>query len=84
MYGKMNNDGSVEIFSKKYVILDGVVFTNPDGDTLRMAGYKPVVDTGNVIVTSDSNLVVKYLDRGSFITMWHETEDGYLGEEDDE
>ena len=81
MYGKMNDDGSVEIFTKKYVILDGVVFTNPDDTTLRAAGYKPIVYTGNVIVTSDSNLVVKYIERENYIQMWHETEDGYIGEE---
>ena len=81
MYGKMNDDGSVEIFTKKYVILDGVVFTNPDDSTLRTAGYKPIVYTGNVIVTSDSNLVVKYIERENYIQMWHETEDGYIGEE---
>lgn len=81
MMGKIKNDGSLEIFKEKYVIIDGVVITNPNNTVLRSIGYKPISENGYVIETTDSNLVVKYVERANYIQLWHETEDGYMGEE---
>ena len=81
MYGKINSDGTLEIFTEKYIIHDGMVTTNPDSSTLRKLGYKPIYpEEAYIIKTTDSNLVAKYRDEGRSIYMWHETEDGYMGE----
>lgn len=77
MYGRLNENGHLEVFSKKYLEKDGRIIVNPSDNILREAGYKPIVDADLPEAPRGATLTVDYVDAGDNIQVCY----GLVGEE---
>lgn len=72
MYGRIKDDGSVELLETKFVIHDGLVIANPSEERLRDLGYKPIVKKSGVTAAEGTELTVRYEDSEAYISAWYE------------
>ena len=84
MYGKLDNNGEISIYNGFFIESGDMIITNPKEEDLKEAGYKPIEPNGYIIRVTDSKISVRYTDMGDFILMEHITEDGYMGEPEEE
>ena len=84
MYGKLDNNGEISIYNGFFIESGDMIITNPTEEDLKEAGYKPIEPNGYIIRTTTSKITVRYTDMGDFILMEHITEDGYMGEWEEE
>ena len=74
MYGKIKDDGSLEIFKEGFIVHSGFVITNPKEAILLSLGYKPLKNKGENIVSDDSRTIEGHEDCGDYISVWFKGE----------
>ena len=84
MYGKLDNNGEISIYNGFFIESGDMIITNPTESDLKDAGYKPILTNGYVLRVTDTKILVRYTDMGDSILMEHITEDGYMGEPEEE
>lgn len=67
MYARINENGRLEIFRKRYIVIDDVLTVNPSEAVMRRAGYKPLVMAAEPQVKAGEALSVDYVDTGERI-----------------
>lgn len=67
MYGKINENGALEIYNKRYVKLGRSLISNPSAATMARIGYKPIVMNKEPKLCAGETLCLEYRDTGEVI-----------------
>lgn len=67
MYARINSSGRLEIFHKRYIVIDNVLTLNPTAEAMARAGYKPLVMMPEPKLEDGQVLTVDYRDAGDRI-----------------
>lgn len=67
MYAKINDSGKLEIFHKRYIVIDNVLTLNPSAEVMARAGYKPLVMMPEPKLGDGQVLTLDYRDAGDRI-----------------
>ena len=73
---KFINENKVEKYKSGFVVLDNRIYTNPTEDTLKRAGYKPLVSAEAPEYDESMQYIVKtYAENEDCITEAYEVRD---------
>lgn len=67
MYGRLDENGRLEIYDKPYIMLEGALVANPSDEVMASAGYKPLICERAPDVNPGEILEIRYADTGKAI-----------------
>ncbi|MBR7116656.1 MAG: hypothetical protein IKC87_03010 [Clostridia bacterium] len=67
MYGRIKENGTLEIYRKRYIKIGNTLITNPKESSMREAGYKPILLGDAPTLKLGQRLDISYVDDGDSI-----------------
>ena len=67
MYGRIKENGTLEIYRKRYIKIGNTLITNPKEASMRDAGYKPLMPGEAPTLKPGQRLDISYVDDGNCI-----------------